>query len=276
MAGVRCKCFLVLAVVSLGSALARSQTQVPQHPLEALKSQEYWTVYDVLHASAHLDADTSITSVLLHEPPKAEVLAWKPGDPVSRQAEAILLRKGLTIEVRVDIGSHQLLYWKERPDVQAPESEAEFRRVGEVIKRDPQFVQALAKRGIKDLTAVECEPVPYGYFAFPELEGRRIMYGGCADLHGAHLSWGREIEGLYVEIDAANEKVLRVIDKELVPVPTGSTNFEEAPEKARAGTTPLETRQPLGPSFRVANGEVTWQNWHFRFRLDPRVGPVIN
>lgn len=61
-----------------------------------------------------------------------------------------------------------------------------------------------------------------------------------------------------------------------MPVPTGSTNFEEAPEKARVGTTPLEMRQPLGPSFQVANGEVTWQNWHFRFRLDPRVGPVIN
>jgi primary-amine oxidase len=157
--------------------------------------------------AATLDADTFITSVLLHEPPKSEVLAWKPGDPVPRQADVILLRKGLTIEARVDIGSRQLLHWKERPDVQAPESKAELRRLGEVIKKDPQVVEALAKRGIKDLATVECAPLPFGYLAFPELEARRIMYGGCADLHGAHLSWGREIEGLYIEIDAANDKV---------------------------------------------------------------------
>ena len=34
--------------------------------------------------------------------------------------------------------------------------------------------------------------------------------------------------------------------------------------------------QPVGPSYRIEKGEVVWQNWHFRFRLDPRVGPVIN
>jgi primary-amine oxidase len=104
MHGVRCKFFFVLTVLSLGSALARSQTQTPQHPLEALKSQEYWTVHGVLHATGHLDADTFITSVLLHEPAKSEVL-----DPISRQADAVLLPNGLTIEARVDIGSRQLL-----------------------------------------------------------------------------------------------------------------------------------------------------------------------
>ncbi len=34
--------------------------------------------------------------------------------------------------------------------------------------------------------------------------------------------------------------------------------------------------QPEGPSFTIKDGEVSWQNWHFRFRLDPRSGPVIN
>src|SRR5215472_7847294 len=122
-----------------------------------------------------MDAGTFVASVLLHEPPKSEVLAWKPGDPVSRQADVVLLRKGLTIEARVDISAHQLMYWKERPDVQAPTFEAEWHKLGEIIKKDPQVVDALARRGLKDLTTVECGADPFGNFAFPELEGHRIM-----------------------------------------------------------------------------------------------------
>ena len=34
--------------------------------------------------------------------------------------------------------------------------------------------------------------------------------------------------------------------------------------------------QPLGPSFKIDKGEIIWQNWHFRLRLDSRVGPVLN
>ena len=34
--------------------------------------------------------------------------------------------------------------------------------------------------------------------------------------------------------------------------------------------------QPMGPSFTIDKGEITWQNWHFRLRLDSRVGPVLN
>src|SRR6516165_1799779 len=26
----------------------------------------------------------------------------------------------------------------------------------------------------------------------------------------------------------------------------------------------------------VSSGEVSWQNWHFRFRIDQRVGTVVN
>jgi primary-amine oxidase len=45
---------------------------------------------------------------------------------------------------------------------------------------------------------------------------------------------------------------------------------------AAPGTKPIVVSQPEGPSFTIKDGEVSWQNWHFRFRLDPRSGPVIN
>ena len=77
------------------------------HPLDALKTQEYWAVYDVLRDSGKMQDDTVTHSVLLHEPAKDKVLAWKPGDPIFREAEVILLRKGVTIEALVDISRPQ-------------------------------------------------------------------------------------------------------------------------------------------------------------------------
>jgi primary-amine oxidase len=254
----------------------RAQTQAPEHPLDALNSQEYWTVYEVLQASGKIDTNTYYGSVLFHEPPKEKVLAWKAGDPISREADVVLLRKGLLIEARVDIAARKLESWKEMKGVQAPIIESEFRELGEVAKNDPRLREALTKRGITDLTTVECVPLPFGYFALPELEGHRIMYGGCSDLHGAFLSWGRSIEGLHFELDAVEKKVLKVIDEGPIPVPSGQINYEEAAAIPRAGTTPISIAQPLGPSFQFKNGEVSWQNWHFRVRLDARVGPVVN
>jgi primary-amine oxidase len=275
---VRFHSYLSLAVLlhAFAAVLAAAQTPVVQHPLQALTSQEYWAVYDVLRDDGKLDADTFVPSVLLHEPSKDRVLAWKPGDSIFREADVILIKKGVVTEARVDIPGRKVLAFKERPDVQGPFFESEFHELAEAIKKDSRVVEALKKRGITDMNTVKCEPLPFGYFALPELEGRRIMYGACSDMHGEFLTWGREIEGLYVEIDAKDKKVLAVIDAGIVPVPTGSINFEEAPENPRPGTTPIEITQPAGPSFRVTNGDVSWQNWRFRFRLDARVGPVVN
>jgi primary-amine oxidase len=264
----------VLAIFLPG--LLYGQNQPPQHPLDALKSHEYWDVYDVLRDSGKMDADTITTSVLLHEPAKDRVLAWKPGDPVFREAEVILLRKGIAIEALVDISAHKLESWKERKDVRAPIVDSEHHAIEELIKKDPRVVEALKKRGITDLAPVECFGDPFGYFALPELEGHRIVRGECADTHGVYLPWGRGIEGLWIEVDATEKKVLKVVDEGPIPVPQTPINYQDLPTLARPGTTPIAVSQPLGPSFQIKGAEVSWQNWRFRFRLDPRLGAIIN
>lgn len=253
-----------------------AQPQPPAHPLDALQAAEYWTVQEVLQQSGRMNDNTAYASVLLHEPPKDQVIAWKTGRPFSREADAYLFRKGQVIEARVDLNTRQLESWKEIPGVQAPMMAGEFRGLGALVKQDPRVRDALAKRGYKDLTTVDCMPLPLGYFAIPEQESRRIMVGGCSDSRRAYHSWGRSIEGLHVTVDAVAKKVLNVVDSGPVPVSASPINFEEAPAIARAGTTPLTVAQPLGPGFQLSGGEVSWQNWHFRVRLDPRVGPVIN
>jgi len=86
---------------SLAPALLSAQTQ-PAHPLDALTMQEHWPVFDVLQSSRKIDKVTSYATVLLHEPAKDKVLAWKPGEAIPGEADAILFRKGQAIEARVD------------------------------------------------------------------------------------------------------------------------------------------------------------------------------
>jgi primary-amine oxidase len=250
--------------------------QSPQHPLDALRTEEYWTVYDVLQASGHLDEDTHYASVLLHEPAKDVVLGWKQGQAVRREADVTLMRKGATIEARVDIAGRKLESWKEVPGAQAPIFVSEILGFSDTILSDERVRKALEKRGIKDLNQVECASVPLGYFAFPEQEGHRIAFADCDLLHGVYHSWGRTIGGLLIEVDLVERKILRVFDDGPVPMPSEAVNFEEAPEVTRPGTKPGIVSQPEGPSFEVKDGEVAWQNWRFRFRLDSRNGVILD
>jgi primary-amine oxidase len=269
---------LIVSIFTLAlPSLLSAQAPPVEHPLQGLTSQEYWAVHEILQATGKIDADTYAMSVLLHEPPKDQVLAWKAGDPITREADVVLMRKGVVTEVRVDLTQRKTESWKEVKGATAPIFLSELIALGEIGKNDSRMQAGFAKRGIKDMSTVQCIPLPFGYFALPELEGHRILYGGCTDQGGEFLTWGRPIEGLYFEIDAVEKKVLKVVDEDVIPVPQTPINFEEAPAIARPGTTPIEIVQPLGAGFQLKrDGEVSWQNWHFLFRLDPRVGPVLN
>jgi primary-amine oxidase len=267
---------LVLICSVFAPVLLFAQNRAPTHPLDALKTQEYWAVYDVLRDSGKIDSDTVTHSVLLHEPAKDRVLAWKPGDPIFREAEVILVRKGVTIEALVDIANRKLESWQERKDVQAPVTRNEFRELDEVMKKDPRVVEALKKRGITDLAPVACFADPFSYFALPEHEGHRIMMGGCSYTHGVYHGWSRDIEGLQIKVDATQKKVLQVIDEDITPVSEAPVNYQDLETAPRPGTTPIGVSQPLGASFQVKGSEVAWQNWRFRFRLDPRLGAIVN
>jgi primary-amine oxidase len=266
----------LLACPFLISAHLSGQSKAPQHPLDGLSTDEYWTVHDVLQKSGHITDKTLTSSLLLHEPAKDKVLAWRDGDPILREADIILLDDGKTVEARVDISGQKLESWNVIPGVQAPVTGSEFGAMGEVVKKDPRVLAALKLRNITDLTTVNCGAGPLSFLVFPEQDGQRIGWGECTDIHGAYHSWGRTIEGIHILANLTTKKVLKVVDTGVVPVPTGPTSFEEADSVARSGTKPIFVSQPMGPSYTITKGEVSWQNWHFRFRLDPRVGPVVN
>jgi primary-amine oxidase len=260
----------------LCGAPAFAQEAAPLHPLDGLSTAEYWAAYDVLQQAGHAEPDSFFASVLLREPAKDFVLTWKEGSAIPREADVVMLQKGKTFEARVDLAARKLISWQELKDIQAPFLSSEIFGADEAIKKDPLVLEALKKRGLTDLNAVHCSALPLAYAAVPEQDTQRIGFGSCSQQHGYYHSWGRSIEGLTLQMDMVTKKILKVADTEIVPVPNGAVNYEEIPEKARPGTAPIAISQPMGVSFQIKNGEVSWQNWRFRFRVDQRVGPVLN
>ncbi len=256
---------------------APARGQAPTHPLDALTQAEHWVVYDVLRDSGRLDDKTRYSGVALHEPPKSEVLAWKPGMPIRREALAILMMGPKTVEAVVDIAGRKIVTWREVPGVQPDVTGEELDAQDEIVKASPEVIAALKRRGITDLTTVECLGVTRGYFAVPEEGNRRLAVADCQDLHGVENGNGRPIEGLAIYIDLHERKVFRVVDTGPVPVPTAPADFSpEAIGPTRPPLSPLRIDQPRGPGFTRDGGMVSWDKWRFHVRVEPRRGAVIS
>ena len=179
--------FAVLAV----PAVVRAQSG--GHPLDGLSTAEYWTVYDALEAAGRLTPETKFTSVLLHPPEKSAVLAWKPGQPVPRAADVVLLREGRSYTARVDIAAKRVTAFDELKGAQSAFLSSEMFGADVYIKKDARVIEALRKRGITDLRTVSCSALPVAYRAIPEQAERRVGFGSCSRTHGTYHSWGRSI-----------------------------------------------------------------------------------
>ena len=171
-------CSLTVCSLILCSPTASALAPTVQHPLDALIPSEYWTVYKALRDAGHVDEKTIFSSVLLHEPEKSYVLAWTPGSPIERKADAVLYLKGHSYGALVNISTAKVETFAELKGEQAPFTNTEEDEVNDAVKHDPAIVAALKKRGITDLNLVVCYATPGGFIDLPEQkDGKRLGLG---------------------------------------------------------------------------------------------------
>jgi primary-amine oxidase len=268
---------LVLVVLAATPFIPPCEGQSPNHPLDSLTAAEYWAVYDTLKASGHVDSKTRYPFITLHEPPKDEVLQWKPGQSFRREALVVVKQGPHTFEAIVDASQRKLLSWKEVVGAQPNVTEEEFLGSGEEIKDNPEWQAAMRRRGITDYDAIFCVAVSPGYFGTPDEKTHRVLRVICFDRHGVWEPDGRPIENVAVLFDPNEHKVLRVIDEGVLPVPQGPANYDiDSVAPLREVPTPIIIQQPQGPSFHVDGHQVSWQKWNFQFRMDRRVGLIVS
>src|SRR5580658_9070875 len=125
-------------------------SQSAKHPLDGLTASEIWTAYEVLQASHKVDADTRFPMVQLHEPPKEEVLSWKPGQALRREAFLIVRQGPQTFEAVVDVNGKKLVSWTAMKGVQPNMTRDEELEMNDAVKENPEVQKALKLRGITD------------------------------------------------------------------------------------------------------------------------------
>lgn len=266
-----------LASALLFGAVGQLAGQTPVHPLDGVSAREHWDVYDALRASGKLDSTFRLLYVGLKEPPKRDVLSWRAGQPLRREATVHLTQGKFGYEATVDMASKQLLTWTQLPGKQFMTSIAEGSAAEALVLKDKRVRDALTARGVTDLTHVSCFPANNGYFDLPEERGLRVLHVNCDNQRGRISGYPDTFNNLVVVVDLTNDKVLRVVDSgpEVRTGPVGGHSPEEI-GPTRAAVNAVEMVQPKGASYALDGHEVNWQNWKFHFRMDARRGLVLS
>ena len=149
--------------------------------------------------------------------------------------------------------------------------------VDTLAKADPRFVEALAKRGITDLTLVQLDPFGVGNRADLDLAGRRLWAGVTYFRHFEDdNAYAHIVEGVIVLVDTVKREVVAVEDAGVRPMPMTCGNYTaEHNQPMRTDVAPLEITQPNGPGFVLDGPQMTWQKWRFRIGMHPIDGLVL-
>jgi len=251
----------------------------PAHPLDPLSREEITATVDILKASGKATDNSRFSIIVLREPPKAEVLAFKPGSAFRREAFAVVFERAAnkTFEAIVDLNKKTLLSWKEVPGVQPTFLVEDFLLTQQIVQNDPPWQAAMRKRGITDFKNVQIDAWAAGFFGTADEQGARVARAVSYYNEGTKNAYARPIEGVIAYVNLTAKKVYKLIDTGVVPVPkeTGELDMKSI-GKLRDAPKPLQIVQPQGVSFEVNGNEIRWQKWRFRFAMHPREGLVLH
>src|SRR5947207_9125057 len=109
------------------------------HPLDPLDPAEIARVVALIRADARCDPGVRFASISLAEPPKPQVLAYRPGDAVDRERVAVLIDPAARCswEVRVSLTGGGVRSWERVPAGQAPVTAVEFFLCQDLVRSDP-------------------------------------------------------------------------------------------------------------------------------------------
>lgn len=261
------------------------------HPLAPLSADEITAASALLREHADLADSARFVFVTLHEPPKADVLVWAPGDPaLPREAAIVVYVRGerVTLEAVVSLSRRTLVSLRAVPGVQPSIMAEEFMSCEDIVRADPRWQHAMRARGITDFELAMIDPWASSWTGpddDPSLRRIARPLTWMRSEPGEH-GYARPVEGLVVEVDLDAGAVVEVIDHGAVPLPEKPGNYEAAWQFApdnvpaypalRDDVKPIEITQPDGPSFTVDGHAVSWQHWRLRIGFTPREGLVLH
>ena len=259
----------------------KEKTVFVKHPLSALTEEEVNIAVQVVREQKQLSDQVMFASVALYEPLKEDVLNFVEGDDFTREVFIVLLDKehGKTYEAIVSINDRTVVSYTYIENVQPGIILEEILGFDSLVKNDPQFVEALKKRGIEDVSLVNCDAWSAGNFGIAQDEGKRLVKGVCwQKKFPEDNAYAYPLTGLFIYFDLNKMAIDRIEDYGERPMPTLTGTY--APEHRdditfREDIKPLQITQPEGASFIVEDNLIKWQKWSFRYGFTPREGLVL-
>jgi primary-amine oxidase len=253
--------------------------EVPAHPLDPATGAEFLAGREILAAAGLLGDTVRFAYYGLDEPPKDEVLAGRP----DRRLRAFLIdvATGRSVDVVVSLGGGRVAAERmldPATDGQLPIFNEEFGVVEEVVRADPEWRAAMARRGLTDVTKIRAAPQTAGAFGQGDDHRRFVRVLAFRQEREHDYIWAHPVDGVAAYVDLIERKVFKVVDEFVRPVPEESGDYDDPAVRGplREGLRPIEINQPEGPSFTLDGHRLRWQGWSMRVGFDAREGLILH
>jgi primary-amine oxidase len=252
----------------------------PVHSLDPATAAEYQEGRAILADAGLLAGPVRFAYYGLEEPPKGEVLAGS-GD---RRLRAFLIdiSTGASSDVVISLTERRVVSeyrLDTAADGQLPIIDAEYGLVEDLVRADPRWRAAMARRGLTDMAELRICPITAGAFG-PAADDRRRMVRVLAFRQAREhdLAWAHPVDGVTAYVDLIEQTVFRVVDEFESPVPAESGDYDDPAVRGpqRETLRPIEITQPEGPSFTLAGNLLRWEGWSVRIGFDAREGLTLH
>ena len=270
----------VLGVAGTPAPAADADAGTVAYPLDPLTPAEIRAAAQLLQKQPGLSKRIVFPTLVLNEPPKDAVLAYKPDRALPREAFAVVYDRdsNKTYEAVIDLSARTMKSLTLKEGVHPFLMVRDFKIADDIVRADARVKEALARRGINSFDGVKPNVWGPGSHPVPDQPeearfARVLFYYNEEDTD----SFGRPIEGLVATVNLNTGKVVEIIDTGVVPVPNKPCDFFDPAQigPLRQAPRPLELVQRQGPSFEIRGQEVRWQKWRFRYANHQREGLVL-
>ncbi len=260
-------------------------TSTPEHPLDPLTAGEIRQAAAILRRDRGIGESWRFASIELREPAKDA-----PAVPAALAADEAAVREAIVVgwdrtdgqayRAVVSLSGDAVTSWEHLPGQQPNMTVDEWHECDQMLRGRPEVIEALARRGITDMSLVLTDMWAYGAALVPE-RYRGLRLGWCDVWYRDSEEgnpYAHHVTGLHPVVDLNRMTLLELEDSgevfaaadvrgEYLPRLLGTPLREVAP---------LEISQPAGAGFHLEGHLLSWQDWELRLGFNHREGLVLH
>ena len=257
----------------------------PPHPLDPLTAGEIHQVVGILRRERGVGASWRFAAIELREPAKDALPALEAGELTRREALAVCWDRedGQAWRAVVTLTGGAVTAWEHLSGQHPNMTVDEWHECDQMLRAHPALAEALARRGITDMSLVLTDVWAYGGALVPErYRGLRLGWSDVWYRDSAQGNpYAHHVTGLHPIVDL-NRMALLELEDTLAdeasadrPAVLGEYLPSLIPLPLRQ-VKPLTVSQPEGVGFTLDGRLLSWQNWQLRVGFNQREGLILH